>query len=249
MINKDKEEILRVEDLQVKVGEKVVVEGANLSIKEGETHILFGPNGSGKSSLIKAIMGFEDYKITRGKLYFYGEDITDFPVHERAKRGIGLAFQNPVAIKGIKLSQIVDIIKKDGFDVEKWAKKLNLSSHLGRDINVGFSGGEMKRSEVFQMLAQNPKFIMFDEPESGVDLENIKLLGEIIGFLLEKDKHIVERKKAGLIITHTGYILDYVPAEKGYVMIEGKITCISNPFEILKNIENNGFKECSKCLK
>ena len=114
---------------------------------------------------------------------------------------------------------------------------------------MGLSGGEMKRSEIFQLVAQNPQFMMFDEPESGVDLENIKLLGETIKILLEKNKHIIDRKKSGLIITHTGYILDYVSAEKGYVIVDGQIACSSNPFEILRNIETNGFKECAECLR
>lgn len=247
--NKEKKEILRIENLIVKIGEKIVINDISLSIKEGETHILFGPNGSGKSSLIKTIMGFEDYKVVQGKIYFKGEDITEIPIYERAKRGIAIAFQHPVPIKGIKLSQMIDIIKKNGFNKEYWAEKLKLKEHLSRDINVGFSGGEMKRSEIYQILAQNPSFVMLDEPESGVDIENIKLLGEVIGLLLEKNKHIVDRKKSGLIITHTGYILDYIAADKGYVMVDGKITCSSNPFEILRNIASNGFKECIKCLK
>jgi Fe-S cluster assembly ATP-binding protein len=116
-------------------------------------------------------------------------------------------------------------------------------------VNLGFSGGELKRSELIQLLAQNPDFLIFDEPESGVDLENIKIIGKTISTLLDKEKNIRDRKKAGLIITHTGGILDYVEVDKGYVLFDGKIICEGNPNEILRNIKENGFKGCEECLR
>jgi Fe-S cluster assembly ATPase SufC len=121
--------------------------------------------------------------------------------------------------------------------VHDQAREMNMLQFLGRDINKGFSGGEIKRSEVLQLMIQKPDFIMLDEPESGVDLENISLIGTAIGSLLEKDKHIIKRQKSGLIITHTGYILDYLETDRGHVMCDGQIKCHGNPREILQDIK------------
>jgi len=118
-----------------------------------------------------------------------------------------------------------------------------------RDINLGFSGGEIKRSEILQMMIQDPHFIMLDEPESGVDLENIHLMGESIARLLQKNQRFVNRKTSGLVITHTGYILDYLDVDKGHVMINGEFKCHGNPREILKLIKEKGYKECLRCVK
>jgi len=131
--------------------------------------------------------------------------------------------------------------------IPELAKSVNMDKFLDRDINKGFSGGEIKRSEVLQLMIQNPDFVMLDEPESGVDLENISLIGVAIGSLLEKDQHLIKRKKSGLVITHTGYILDYLDADKGHVMCEGEIKCHGNPREILKDIKQRGYKECLEC--
>ncbi|MGB9695386.1 MAG: ATP-binding cassette domain-containing protein [Caldisericaceae bacterium] len=159
-----------------------------------------------------------------------------------------MAFQKPPKVKGVKLSRIIESIKKDK-EYESYIDKLNLAGFIERDVNAGFSGGEVKRTEVLQLIAQKPEFVMFDEPESGVDLENIKLLGGTIAHLLEKDKIVKERKVAGLIITHTGDILDYVEAETGYVMTDGKIICRGYPRDILEDLRKYGFKECGLCQK
>ena len=118
---------------------------------------------------------------------------------------------------------------------------------LTRDVNVGFSGGEMKRSEVLQLKVQQPDFVMLDEPESGVDLENMSLMGKEIAGLLEKDIHIINRRRSGLIITHTGYILDYLEADQGHVLIDGQIRCHGNPREILRVVKEKGYGECLRC--
>jgi Fe-S cluster assembly ATP-binding protein len=240
--------MLNIEDLHVNVGEKEVLHDINLDIKEGETHVLLGPNGSGKTTLLMTIMGFSNYTITDGKILFKGEDVTKMHAHERAQRGIGMLFQRPPTISGLKLGKLLTAIsRKKNEDILGLAQSVHMDKFLERDINKGFSGGEIKRSEVLQLMIQNPDFIMLDEPESGVDLENISLMGTAIGSLLEKDKHTINREKSGLIITHTGYILDYVETDRGHVMCDGQIKCHGNPREILKDIKQHGYKECLEC--
>ena len=240
--------MLHIEDLHVNIGEKEVLHDINLHIGEGETHVLLGPNGSGKTTLLMTIMGFSNYTITQGKILFKGEDVTRMHAHERAKRGVGMLFQRPPTISGLKLGKLLTAIsrtKKE--DIPQLAASVHMDKFLERDINKGFSGGEIKRSEVLQLMIQNPDFVMLDEPESGVDLENISLIGTAIGSLLEKDKHVIKRQKSGLVITHTGFILDYIETDKGHVMCEGMIKCRGNPREILKDIKQHGYKECLEC--
>ena len=240
--------MLRIEELRVQLGDREILKNINLEIKTGETHILFGPNGSGKTTLLMTIMGYPQYKIVSGKIFFKGQDITEMPINERARLGIGMSYQRPPTIHGLKTRQMVKICGNNGnIDPDKLADKMNFTEFLERDINAGFSGGEIKRSELLQLMAQNADLMLFDEPESGVDLENISLIGAAIGKLLEKDKHIVNRKKSGLIITHTGFILDYVTADKGQVLYEGVLSCRSNPQEIFHCIKHMGYGECLKC--
>ncbi len=252
--------MLKIEDLHVTVGDKQILQGVNLHIKPGETHVLFGPNGSGKSSLLGAIMGFKRYRVAGGKIFFRGEDITPLSVHERAQRGLGIAFQRPPVLRGISMYDLLRISGQEKVDgIEEMAKSLNFISFLPRDVNFGFSGGEIKRSELLQLLAQDPDLVLLDEPESGVDLENIALIGHAINQLLQKDsfqkrecsrREIKEgRRKSGLIITHTGFILDYVPADVGHVLYEGQLSCSGlNPRELLGCIHELGYGECTRCL-
>ena len=240
--------MLDIEHLHVKVGDREVLHDVNLHIGESETHVLMGPNGSGKSTLLMTIMGFANYDITKGKISYKGTDITHLPIHERAKKGIGIMFQRPPTISGLKLGKL--LIATSGNkseEVAEYARDMHMDRFLERDINKGFSGGEIKRSEVLQLMVQKPDFVMLDEPESGVDIENISLIGSAIGTLLEKDTHIIKRKKSGLVITHTGYILDYLDADKGHVMCDGEIRCHGNPREILKDIKARGYRECMEC--
>ena len=240
--------MLDIKDLHVKVGDKEVLHDINLHIGEGETHVLLGPNGSGKTTLLMTIMGYSNYTITEGTITFKGDDVTNMKAHERAARGIGMLFQRPPTISGLKLGKLlIAISRTKREDIPGLAKSLHMDKFLERDINKGFSGGEIKRSEVLQLMIQNPDFIMLDEPESGVDIENISLIGNAIGSLLEKDKHIAKRQKSGLIITHTGYILDYLETDRGHVMCDGQIKCHGNPREILKDIKQHGYKECLEC--
>ncbi|MFZ1127247.1 ABC transporter ATP-binding protein [Methanoregula sp.] len=240
--------MLDIEDLHVNVGDKEVLHGINLHIGEGETHVLMGPNGSGKTTLLMALMGFSSYNVTKGKILFKGEDVTAMHADERSKRGIGMLFQRPPTISGLKLGKLLTAISRDKtLDIPNLATSVHMGGFLERDINKGFSGGEIKRSEVLQLMIQNPEFVMLDEPESGVDLENISLIGNAIGTLLEKEKRIMTRAKSGLVITHTGFILDYLDADQGHVMCDGMIKCHGNPREILKDIKQRGYKECLEC--
>jgi Fe-S cluster assembly ATP-binding protein len=249
--------MLQIEDLQVKVGDKEILKHIDLEIHQGETHILFGPNGSGKTSLLMTIIGYPQYKVTGGKMVFKGEDITHMPIDERAQLGIGVSYQRPPTIHGVKTKQMVQICAKEEVDAEALAAKVNFSEFLERDINAGFSGGEIKRSELLQLMAQDADILLFDEPESGVDLENISLIGNAISELLQRDfklnreksqkKLHEERTKMGLIITHTGFILDYVTADRGQLLYDGELTCASNPREIFTCISEVGYEECVRC--
>jgi Fe-S cluster assembly ATP-binding protein len=242
--------MLKIKDLSVAVEEKEIIHDINLTIDTGETHVLFGPNGAGKSTLLMAIMGFPKYKITKGSIIFKNKDITKLSVDERARMGIGMSFQRPPVVRGVKTRDMVAACLKrhgDGDEIAKLAARADLQDFLERDINYGFSGGEIKRSELMQLLAQKPELTLLDEPESGVDLVNIALIGEMMNDLLEKNCPIPERKCMGLIITHTGHILDYVNARTGYVMCDGTIGCVGDPHEMLATIREKGYNECIKC--
>jgi Fe-S cluster assembly ATP-binding protein len=249
--------VLLIENLRVAIDGKTILEDINMEIKQGETHILFGPNGSGKTSLLMTIMGFPNYNITEGKITFKGTDITHMPIDARAKLGIGMSYQRPPTIHGVKTRQMVQICAKGDVDVEDLARRVNFDQFLERDINSGFSGGEIKRSELLQLMAQKPDLLLFDEPESGVDMENISLVGKTIAELLQRpplpspDKSILQSKKErtrmGLIITHTGFIMDYVAADIGHVLYNGIIGCSGNPRELLKCISDQGYEECVRC--
>jgi Fe-S cluster assembly ATP-binding protein len=243
--------MLKVEHLSVAVADKEILHDVNLTINMGETHVLFGPNGSGKTTLLAAIMGFPKYRLTSGSITFKGKNITKLSLDERARLGIGMSFQRPPVVRGVKTRDMVTACLKgrgDGEIVAELAAKTDLADFLDREINYGFSGGEIKRSEMMQLLAQKPEIALLDEPESGVDLENIALIGELINELLEKECPIVDRQCMGLIITHTGHILDYVDARTGYVMCDGRIGCEGDPHEILKTIKQKGYGECTRCL-
>ncbi len=242
--------MLKIKDLSVAVEEKEIIHDINMTIKTGETHVLFGPNGAGKSTLLMAIMGFPKYKVTKGSISFKNKDITNLSVDERARMGIGMSFQRPPVVRGVKTRDMVAACLKghgDGEEIIKLATRADLQDFLERDINYGFSGGEIKRSELMQLLAQKPELTLLDEPESGVDLVNIALIGEMMNDLLEKNCPIPERKCMGLIITHTGHILDYVNARTGYVMCDGTIGCVGDPHEMLATIREKGYNECIKC--
>ena len=240
--------MLKIEDLWVTINGKEILKGIDFHIPSGEAHVLFGKNGSGKSSLLMAIMGFSHYTLKQGKIIFRGQDITNLPTYERARLGLGLAFQRPPTIRGVRTRDILtacagkrpyqDLVEQYGF-----------APFLDREINYGFSGGEIKRTELLQLMVQDPKMVLLDEPESGVDMENLQVVGEIIGRLLQKGRRHQHREKSGLIITHTGFILDYINADRAYILGEGRLCCQGNPRELLHDIKSYGYEECAKCRR
>lgn len=236
------ENILEISNLSVEVAGKRILEDINLDIPRGEVHILFGPNGSGKSSLIMAILGFPSYKVISGKIRFKGKDITHLPVDERVKLGISVAFQNPPAIRGVKLGGIIDHWLPDKEKVTRLTERVRFPSEfLERDVNLGFSGGEIKKSEVLQILAQGGDFVILDEPDSGVDVENLQLVGKVINEML--------KGRSALIITHLGHILHHVDADRAHVLLETTLACSGEPVKILSQILNEGYGWCMKCPK
>lgn len=242
--------LLEIKDLWVEVEGKEVLKGINLTLPLGHTYVIFGKNGSGKTSLLMSIMGFSSYKVKYGKIYFKGEDITNLPPYERAKRGIGIMFQRPPTIRGVKLGDILKLCAKENkVKIRELAQSFQFESFLEREINKGFSGGELKKSELLQLLVQNPDLVLLDEPESGVDVESMQLIGKMIKRILQKDIPHKPRNKSGLVITHTGFILQYVAADLGYVIMDGEIYCKGNPIEIFEGIQKYGYEGCKKCLK
>lgn len=252
--------MLQIEELRVEVGGKTILNNVNMDIPKGETHILFGPNGSGKTSLMMTIMGFSGYRVTHGKIIFKGEDISHLPINERARLGIGVSFQRPPTIKGLKIRDIVQICDVTrSANVEALAEKLHFGEFLNRDVNDNFSGGEIKRSELLQLMAQQPDLVLLDEPESGVDLENIALVGNTINSLLHRqmkcpkegpyNNTVSDPMRSALVITHTGHILDYITADRGQVLYNGVLCCSKNAREILKWIREFGYEECVRCSK
>jgi Fe-S cluster assembly ATP-binding protein len=248
--------LLEIENLAVEVGGKRVLKDINLSIGEGETHVLLGPNGAGKSTLFLTILGFPQYNIVNGTIKFKGQDITNLTTAERVKLGIGVSFQTPPSIRGVSVRDLLKIESHQDIDedlnprMKELATQLKFSDEfLDRDVNFGFSGGEVKRSEILQLLAQLPDFTMFDEPDSGVDIENVELIASEIGTLLDKDKPQRSRVRSGLLITHLGYILNFVSADKAHVLMDGRISCSGNPTEILEDIRKSGFNGCVECAQ
>jgi Fe-S cluster assembly ATP-binding protein len=241
--------MLEIDDLWINIDDKEVLKGINLRVPVGETHILFGKNGSGKSSLLMSIMGFERYQVKQGRITFLGQDITRMPIYERARLGLGLSFQRPPTIRGVKTADVLRVCSRGAVMPEVLAAAYDFTQFLDREVNYGFSGGELKRSELLQLLAQNPKMVLLDEPESGVDLENLQVVGKIIAHLLQKDRRPQAREKSGLIITHTGFIMDYVNADRAYILSGGRLCCQGNPRDLLHDIKNFGYEECAQCRR
>jgi Fe-S cluster assembly ATP-binding protein len=230
--------LLSVKNLKVTADKKEILKGVNLEIREKEIHALLGPNASGKSTFAQVISGNPKYKITRGKILFLGKDITKLPPEKRVKMGIALAWQTPPPVKGVKFSQLLEKISREKVEVED-GKNL-----FKREINVDFSGGEKKISELIQVLALRPKLAIFDEIDSGLDIKRVEKVAKII-----KEK-LVKQGISVLIITHSGEILNYLKPNLVSVMLNGKIVCQSKDFErILRTIKKYGYEKCKECLK
>lgn len=240
--------ILEIKNLKVKVEDKIILDGFNLVIKSGETHIIMGPNGTGKSTLSKVIMGDPNYSVINGDIIFDGESILDKTVDERAKLGLFLTMQSPIAIEGVSnadfLRTAVHEKEKTNFKLFQFIKELESVSEqlefnkdfIHRDINEGFSGGERKKNEVLQMYMLKPNIVMLDEIDSGLDVDSLKIVGENI------TKYKEESNCGLLVITHYQRLLDYIKPEFVHIMTNGKIVK-SGDKKLVKYIEENGYGE------
>ena len=238
--------ILEIKDLHVMIEGKSILKGVNLGIEKGNVYVLFGPNGSGKTTLMKNLVGFPGYEVS-GKIIFDGADITGKPIDERANLGLNISFQEPPKIKGVTLKNMINICLKKKPDTSLEAeeinliKRFNLENFLDRDINVGFSGGEKKRADIMQLILLKPKFLLLDEPDSGVDVESLKVISREIA------RYIREHRASALIITHQGQILEYIASKKACVLLNGRISCYQDPIKILADIKEKGYLECVNC--
>ena len=241
--------MLEVEDLTVKIGDKTVLEDINLTVKEGELTVIMGPNGSGKTSLALTIMGHPAYKIVKGKIILNGEDITNKSTEERALKGLFLVFQNPVEIPGITLYSLITAAynKRQGKTeltktmpelqekIKIEAKLIGLKQELlEREINIGFSGGEKKRSEVLQAKILRPKYIIMDEPDSGLDIDGVRIVADII-------KEFIETKRSVILITHYPRVLQYIDPHQVIILYKGRIVAKGGK-ELVEKIDKQGYQ-------
>ena len=224
--------MLEIKNLQVSVNEKSILKGLNLNIKPGELHAIMGPNGSGKSTLSSVISGHEDYEITKGDIYFKDENIEDLSADERAHKGIFMSFQYPIEIPGVSVTNFIKTainsnLKARGLDempankmLSKIREKANLleidSKFLSRSLNEGFSGGEKKRNEIFQMAMLEPSLSILDETDSGLDIDALRIVANGVNKLRTDDN-------ATVIITHYQRLLDYIVPDYVHVLQDGKI--------------------------
>lgn len=241
--------MIKIINLKAKIGEKEVLNGVNLSIGDGEILALMGPNGSGKSSLAATIVGDKKYEVVDGEILFDNEDILSLKTDQRANLGVYLAFQNPVAIPGVKVRELLlaalrtkeKSVKVSALElkkrVEEEAEKLSLSPELlDRGINDGFSGGERKKMEVLQMRVLKPKLLILDEIDSGLDID---ALATIARSVVEMTK---ETGMSVLVITHYQRILNYLTPDRVAVMKGGKIV-EEGGSELVERLEKYGYNE------
>ncbi len=220
--------LLEVKDLNVSIGEKQILNGLNLTVNAGEVHVIMGRNGRGKSTLFSAIVGNPIFKVTNGSILFEGDDITEESADARARRGLFMSFQTPVEIPGVNLGDFIRTAQnaitaqnKNIFSFRKELKKkmqvLNMDEEYSyRDLNVGFSGGEKKKSEILQMLMLNPKLALLDETDSGLDIDAIQNVSKGI------QAHITN-ENAVLIITHSAKLIDNIKVDFVHILDDGKI--------------------------
>ena len=243
--------LLDIQNLSVKIEKKQVLDGVNLSINAGETHVLMGPNGAGKSTLGYTIMGNPRYTVSDGKIMFDGEDITSLSPDKRAAKGIFLSFQQPLEVPGITLESFIRnaIQQQTGervklFQFQKELKAtmqlLNMDeSYASRDLNVGFSGGERKKSEILQLLMLKPKLAILDETDSGLDVDAVRTVSKGI------EEYQKRQNGALIIITHSTKILESLNVDKTHVLVKGKIVKDSDG-TLVKKINDEGFEQFIK---
>lgn len=238
--------MLKIVDLKVKIEDKEILKGINLEINPGEIHVIMGPNGSGKSTLINTIMGHPKYEVTGGDILFEGESILDKSTDERARLGMFVSFQNPREVNGITVENFLRTAKMTGAeesisvlkfkrDLKRKMDELEMDSSYGdRYLNVGFSGGEKKKNEILQMKVLDPKFIMLDETDSGLDVDATKIVSREVNNFLNDEKSV-------LIITHHNSILENLKPDHVHIIVNGEIV-ESGGKELVDEIEKDGYK-------
>lgn len=238
--------MINISNLKVKVESKEILKGVDLEIKRGEVLALMGPNGSGKSSLASAIIGNPKYEITNGKILFGNQNITSLSIDEKSKLGMMMAFQYPVALPGITVREmLLASLRQRGTKVsalelkkkiEEEAAKLKIDeSLLNRSLNDGFSGGEKKKFEILQMKILEPKLLILDEIDSGLDIDALELIARYV------NEEVKNRKMSVLVITHYQRLLKYLEPDKVAVMKDGFIVDNGGK-EIVEKLENSGYK-------
>ena len=237
---------LEIRNLHVRTEEREILRGVDLVVRHGELHALMGPNGSGKSTLANTVMGHPDYEVTDGEILFDGENITELAAHERAKLGLFLAFQYPVAIPGVSVANFLRLAinaqREEPIKVKEFGAQLRHAVELldvedaftSRHLNDGFSGGEKKRAEVLQMAMLRPKIAVLDETDSGLDIDALRTVAEGVQ-KLHDDQHL-----GVLIITHYQRILDYVRPEFVHIMLDGRIV-MNGGNELVERLEKEGY--------
>ena len=241
--------MLTIENLHAQVEGKAILKGIDLDVKAGEVHAIMGPNGSGKSTLSSLIAGNEDYEVTQGKIILKGKDLSEMDAEERAHEGIFLSFQYPVEIPGVSVTNFIktalnanrkakgledmpasELLKK----IREKAKLLEIDSKfLSRSLNEGFSGGEKKRNEIFQMAMLEPALSILDETDSGLDIDALKIVANGVNKLKGKDNAII-------VITHYQRLLDYIVPDFVHVLFDGKIVK-SGTKELAHELEAKGY--------
>jgi len=241
--------LLKIEDLHVEIDGKEIIKGLNLEVNAGETHAIMGPNGTGKSTLALAIAGKEGYELTRGKILYEGKEITEMAPEERARLGIFLGFQYPVEIPGVSITNFMrtalneirefrneEPLSASAFLARMEEKKqlVDIHSKLAkRSVNEGFSGGEKKRNEIFQMAMLEPKLSVLDETDSGLDIDALKVVANGVNSLKTKENAFV-------VITHYQRLLEYIIPDVVHVLFDGRIV-MSGGKELAVELENRGY--------
>ncbi len=242
--------MLSIKNLHVSINGKEILRGLNLEIKAGEVHAIMGPNGTGKSTLASVITGKEGYEVTQGEIVYMGRDISEYSTVERALEGIFLGFQYPVEIPGVSMTNFMRTAlnehrKYKGLDpisatdflarMEEKRKLLEIQDKLtNRSVNEGFSGGEKKRNEIFQMAMLEPRLAILDETDSGLDIDALKVVAKGVNTLKTKDN-------ATLVITHYQRLLDYIVPDFVHVLNDGKIIR-SGGKELAFELEERGYE-------